>query len=123
MSSLQECLDRQQPADAVPVTVFLAKAPAGGLEVHSSNDGDWVIPWPHFVGARFFGSPGSDRIVLTFTEHEVVVEGVRLRQLLPEIAGCRIERLIALPPNFRTQSASKAPEVRRLAVTFSPVSS
>jgi len=123
MNSLQQSLDCRPPADDPPITVSLAKTAAAGLEVRTSTGEDWAIPWPHFVGARFYGDPDGERIVLSFTEHAVTMNGLRLGPLLKEIAGCRIEFLAPLPPNYRLQSRNKSPEVRRVSVELLPDSS
>jgi hypothetical protein len=123
MNSLQQSLDSRQSADDPPTTVSITKTAAAGLEVRTSTGEDWAIPWPHFVGARFYRDPDGERIVLSFTEHEITVKGLRLGPLLKEIAGCRIEFLAPLPPNYRLQPKSKSPEVRRVSVELLPDSS
>jgi len=120
MNSLQQSPDCRPPADDPPITVSLAKTAAAGLEVRTSTGEDWAVPWPHFVGARFYGDPDGERIVLSFTEHKVTVNGLRLGPLLKEIAGCRIEFLAPLPPNYRFQPRNKSPEIRRVSVELLP---
>jgi hypothetical protein len=116
MSSLQQSLESRQLADVAPTVVILAKTPAAGIEVLTSTEEQWAIPWSNFVGARLFRSPASDRIVVSFTEHEIVIEGLRLGSLLKEIAACRIEYLTQHPSDCRFQPPNKVPHVRSVSV-------
>ena len=117
MSTLQENLQQRRTAE-LPQSLSSnsAEAPGRALQIHSWNGETWVFPWSHFSAARHQGTGESEQLVLSFANHEVVVDGVRLLSLLPEIAGFRLDSLRSLPTKYEPQGNGSEPFVKRLSV-------
>ena len=94
MSTLKETLAECRNGElAVGGGNHLPKGPTTAVQIHQTNGESWVLPWSHFISARHERNGNAEKLVLSFTEHEVMLEGFRLMLLLPEIASFRLERL------------------------------
>lgn len=109
MSTLKEALAERPNGELPAVGSHLPKGPATAVQIHRIEGESWVLPWSHFISARHERNGGNERVVLTFTEHEVVLEGSRLTLLLPEIASFRLECLQELPKRYEAQAADTEP--------------
>lgn len=117
MSTLQDAL-RQRRAAELPDgrSCESAEAPVRALQIHSWNGEKWVFPWSHFSAACQKGSGESEQLVLSFANHEVVLEGARLALLLPEIASFHLDSLRDMPAKFRSQGDKSEPFIGRVSV-------
>jgi hypothetical protein len=117
MSTLQEDLKHRRMAEPPPArSCESAKEPVHSLQIDSWSDGKWVLPWSHFVAAHHQGTGEDEQLVLSFTNHEVRLQGVRLVLLLPEIASLRLDCLRELPPKFLGEADETQPIIRHVSV-------
>ena len=58
----------------------------------------------------------SEQLVLSFPNHEVVLDGARLALLLPEIASFHLDCLRDMPAKFRSQEDKGEPFISRVSV-------
>jgi hypothetical protein len=117
MSTLQETL-RQRRAAEPPNSRSCdsAEAPVRALQIHSWNGEKWVFPWSHFSAACHQGTGESEQLVLSFANHEVVLDGAHLALLLPEIASFHLDSLRDMPTKFRSQADKNEPFITRVSV-------
>ena len=117
MSTLKENLQQRRTAE-LPVNRShdAAETPVRSLQIHSWNGESWVFPWSHFSAARHRGTGESEQLVLSFANHEVVLDGSRLLSLLPEIAGFRVDTLRGLPAKYEPQGNGSEPFIKRLSI-------
>jgi len=117
MSTLKETLAECRNGElAVGGGNHLPKGPTTAVQIHQTNGESWVLPWSHFISARHERNGNAEKLVLSFTEHEVMLEGFRLMLLLPEIASFRLESLRELPKRYEVQVAETEPFVQRISV-------
>lgn len=88
----------------------------GSLTIHSWNGEKWVLPWSHFSAACHQGTGENEQLVLSFANHEVVLDGVRLALLLPAIASFHLDSLRDMPAKFRSQADKSEPFISRVSV-------
>ena len=75
-----------------------------------------MLPWSGFSAACHQGTGESEQLVLSFANHEVVLDGARLSLLLPEIASFHLDCLRDMPAQFRSQADKNEPFISRLSV-------
>jgi hypothetical protein len=118
MSTLKESLQQRRAAELPesrscdPVDV-----PNRGLLIETGTGETWVFPWSHFSAARHKTMDQEEQLVLCFVNYEVVLQGVRLAALLPEIAGYRVETLRSLPAKYEPQAPPATPFIKRLSIS------
>ncbi len=117
MSTLQETLQKRRATEPpASRSSDSAEEAVRSLQVHSWNGEKWVFPWSHFSAACHQGTGGSEQLVLTFGNHEVILEGARLALLLPEIASFHLDCLRDVPAKFRSQEANDEPFITRVSI-------
>ncbi len=117
MSTLQETLQQRRTLEPPHGrSCDSAEAPVRSLQIHSGTGEKWVLPWLHFTAAHHQGTGESEQLVLSFTNHEVVLEGTRLALLLPEIASFHLDCLRDMPAKFRSQADKDEPFISRVSV-------
>jgi hypothetical protein len=117
MSTLQETLEQRRAAELPSSrSCDSSEAPVRALQIHSWNGEKWVLPWSHFSAACHRGTGKSEQLVLSFANHEVVLDGARLASLLPEIASFHLDCLRDMPDKFRSQASQNQPFISRIAV-------
>jgi hypothetical protein len=117
MSTLQETLQQRRTAEPPQGrSCDSAEAPVRSLQIHSWNGDKWVLPWTHFSAARHQGTDETEQLVLSFANHEVVLDGARLALLLPEIANFHLDCLRDMPAKFRSQAGQNEPFISRVSV-------
>ena len=117
MSTLQETLRLRRTAELPDGrSSDSATAPVRALQIHSWNGEQWIFPWSHFSVACRQGTDESEQLVLTFGNHEVVLEGARLALLLPEIASFHLDSLRDMPADVRSQADQSEPFISRVSV-------
>ena len=75
-----------------------------------------MLPWSHFSAAHHEGTGENEQLVLSFANHEVVLDGARLSLLLPEIASFHLDCLRDMPAKFRSQAGQNEPFISRVSV-------
>ena len=75
-----------------------------------------MLPWSGFAAACHRGIGESEQLVLSFANHEVVLDGARLALLLPEIASFHLDCLRDMPAKFRSQANKDEPFISRVSV-------
>ena len=116
MSTLQETLQQRRTAEPPHGrSCDSAEAPVRSLQIHSGNGDKWVLPWSQFSAARHQTTGESEQLVLSFANHEVVIDGALLALLLPEIASFRLDCLRDMPAKFRSQTDNE-PFISRVSV-------
>ncbi|MGA3008518.1 MAG: hypothetical protein ABSE59_11575 [Opitutaceae bacterium] len=119
MSTLQDALHQRRRAELTHSrSCDSAEAPVRALQIHSWNGEKWVLPWSHFSAARHQTTGNSEQLVLSFANHEVVLDGARLALLLPEIASSHLDCLRDMPAKFRSQADQSEPFISRVSVRF-----
>jgi hypothetical protein len=117
MSTLQETLQQRRAAEQPSSrSSDSADAQVRSLQIHSWNGEKWVLPWSHFSAACHQGTDESEQLVLSFANHEVVLDGARLALLLPEIASFHLDCLRDMPAKFRSQVDNNEPFISRVSV-------
>lgn len=117
MSTLQETLQQRRTAEPPHGrSCDSAEAPVRSLQIHSGTGEKWVLPWLHFTAARHQGAGENEQLVLSFANHEVVLDGARLALLLPEIASFHLDCLRDVPAKFRSQAGNDEPFIARVSV-------
>ena len=117
MSTLKEIVQQRRAAELPSRrSCDSAEAPVRALQIHSWNGEKWVLPWSHFSAAHHQGTDESEQLVLSFANHEVMLDGARLALLLPEIASFHLDCLRDMPEKFRSQAGKDEPFITRVAV-------
>lgn len=117
MSILQETLQQRRAAELPQSrSCDSAETPVRTLQIHSWNGEKWVFPWSHFSAAYHQGTGESEQLVISFANREVVLDGVRLASLLPDIARFHLDCLRDMPAKFRSQADQNEPFISRLSV-------
>jgi hypothetical protein len=117
MNTLKEMVrDRKAAEPSRETTSDTAEAPVRALRVHAWNGEQWVLPWGYFYFAQLQSGVDREQLVLRLAHHEVVLEGIRLALLLPEIAGFQLERLRDLPVKFQVDADKSVPFISRVSV-------
>ncbi len=75
-----------------------------------------MLPWSGFAAACHQGTGESEQLVLSFANHEVVLDGARLALLLPEIASFHLDCLRDMPAKFRSQTDKGESFISRITV-------
>ena len=121
MSTLQETLQKRRATESRPSrSCDSAEEAVRSLQVHSWNGEKWVFPWSHLSAACHQGTGESEQLVLSFANHEVVLDGARLALLLPEIASFHLDCLRDMPAKFRSQEDKDEPLISRVSVRAAP---
>src|ERR1035437_9267637 len=117
MSTLQETLQQRRAAEQPSNrSSDSADAQVRSLQIHSWNGEKWVLPWSGFSAACHQGSGESEQLVLSFANHQVVLDGTRLALLRPEIASFPLDCLRDMPAEFRSQAGDNEPFISRVSV-------
>ena len=117
MSTLKEIVQQRRAAELPSRrSCDSAEAPVRSLQIHSWNGEKWVLPWSHFSAAHHQGTGENEQLVLSFANHEVVLDGARLALLLPEIASFHLDCLRDMPAKFRSQAGQNEPFISRVSV-------
>ena len=117
MSTLKEIVQQRRAAELPSRrSCDSAEAPVRALQIHSWNGEKWVLPWSHFSAAHHQGTGENEQLVLSFANHEVVLDGARLALLLPEVASFHLDCLRDMPAKFRSQAGQNEPFVSRVSV-------
>ncbi len=117
MTTLKDTIQQRRMADlSQSRSCDSAEAPVRTLQIHSWNGEKWVFPWSHFSAAHHQGTGESEQLVLSFANHEVVLEGAHLALLLPEIASFHLDCLRDMPPKFRAQADQNEVFITRVSV-------
>src|ERR1700690_3041571 len=85
-----------------------SKEHATSLLVETPDGETWLLPWSHFVFGRHKEVGERERLVLTFVAHEVVLNGLNLGTIIPEVVNQRIIRLRAAPGKYLKTSGTEA---------------
>ena len=117
MSTLREIVQQRRAAESPRSrSCDSADAPVRSLQIHSWNGAKWVLPWSHFSAACHQGTGENEQLVLSFANHEVVLDGARLALLLPEIASFHLDCLRDMPAKFRAEAGQNEPFISRVSV-------
>ena len=117
MSTLKETLQQRRTTE-LPTNPSLGPADSAvrALQIDSWNGEKWVFPWSHFSSACLQSNGKSEQLLLSFADHEVVLDGSRLELLLPEIANFNLESLRSLPAKYELQRKVSEPFIERVSV-------
>ncbi len=117
MSTLKETLQHRRMAESRVIRSYeLAKEPVRSLQIHSSNGGKLVLPWSHFHSASHQGNREGEQLTLLFARHEVVLQGVRLALLLPNIARFHLAWVWNEPVEFQAEVDKSEAFISRVSV-------
>lgn len=117
MSTLKESLTRRRTGEPpLNGSCHSTDASAPALSIHAEGGELWVLPWSHFVSARYTADGNGERLVLLFANHEVELHGVCLAALVPEIAGFRLDSLRCLPAKYELQGDAAEPFIEHLSI-------
>ncbi|HTB79569.1 MAG TPA: hypothetical protein VK717_01650 [Opitutaceae bacterium] len=117
MSTLREAVQQRRAAELPPTrSCEPAKEAVRAMWIHSWSGEQWVLPWAHFISACHQGSGNDEQLVLTFAQHEVILQGARLALLVPAIASFHLDCLRDMPDNFRAQADKNEPFISRVSV-------
>ena len=117
MMTLKETIrERKASEPSREASSEAAEVPVRALQIHTWTGEKWILPWGYFYSARLQGSGNREQLVLSFANHEVVVDGTRLGLLLPEIAGFQLDCLRDLPEKFRVDADKSVPFISRVSV-------
>jgi hypothetical protein len=96
MSTLNESLQARRITVPSPEQLGYSIKPQNiSLRLKCSAGQSWTLPWAHFSFAHLAVVESSEKLVLTFASHEVIIHGKNLQTLDDEAANCRLEKLHA----------------------------
>ena len=109
MSTLQQSLNRRRSVlgESNRHLCYSIQPEAPALTIRAAGGEQWVLPWTHFVFARHQADDKAERLLLTFTSHEVLVRGDSLVALADEVAGGSLESLCELPTKYRDRTTDE----------------
>ena len=117
MSSLQDALRARRGLDPRAFNLRAATdTTPRTLAVVSCAQRSWHFPWSCLTCFEYDGSGATEALRLFFGEQEVVIEGMRLALLLPEISALRLESIHEVPPGAEHAVAENAPLIRKVTV-------
>jgi len=117
MSTLQEALKKLRADESLPTRSFESgKTPLHSLQVHSWKGDKWVLPWAHFGSACHHRVGTKEQLVLSFAQHVIELEGVRLALLLPGIASQEFVCLRSMPVKYDGKADENEPYISRVSV-------
>jgi hypothetical protein len=117
MNTLQEALKNLRAKETLPTrSCESGRTPLHSLQVHSWKGESWLFPWAHFASACHHCVGTKEHLALTFAEHLVELEGIRLALLLPGIAGQEFVCLRSLPPKYNAKGSENEPYISRISV-------
>jgi hypothetical protein len=91
MTHLQQALaERRAARNASEDYLVLLNGTAPVVTVHLAAGEAWSFPWASLVCVWHDPSEGREKIVLTFPQHVVCVEGRNLDRIMPEIGEMRL---------------------------------
>lgn len=91
MTHLQQALAERRVARNASEDYFvLLNGTAPVVTVHLAAGEAWSFPWASLVCVWHDQSEGREKIVLTFPQHVVCVEGRSLDRIMPEIGEMRL---------------------------------
>lgn len=93
-----------------------SSSPERALQIRAWNGEYWVLPWGYFYSAFLKTESEGECLLLRIGHYEVVVEGRRLRQLLPQIANFQVTFLRDVPGRFQVDEDKNLPFISRIAV-------
>ncbi|MDP3073825.1 MAG: hypothetical protein Q8N18_26305 [Opitutaceae bacterium] len=113
MSTLREELAERRATQTAEAAFVVASAPVATLVVSIWEGDTWVLPWAQFANAKL---GGSTRLELSFPNHVVVIQGRKLRALLPDLAAFRVSSVRDFPPDYRPPGEAGQPFITRIEV-------
>lgn len=117
MSTLQEALKKLRADESLPTrSSEVGKTPLHSLQVHSWKGDKWVLPWAHFGSACHHCVGTKEYLVLSFAQHVVELEGIRLALLLSGIASQELLCLRNLPLKYDAKADENEPYISRVSV-------
>lgn len=91
MTHLQQALAERRAARNAPEDYFVRlNSTAPVVTVHRAAGEAWSFLWAALVCVRHDLSEGREKIVLTFPQHVVCVEGQNLDRIMPQIGEMRL---------------------------------
>jgi hypothetical protein len=114
--SLKEAIAQRHTEEGITRNpLYSSTEQVSALFVETSNGEIWLLPWNHFVFGRHQEADERERLVLTFVAHEVVLSGLNLDALIPDVANLRLERLRAAPVKY-LKSSGNEPFIEQIQV-------
>lgn len=114
MSQLQRALDERRTAQAVPGDYEIhATGTATTLTLHQTSGEVWVFLWAGLVSAWCDLTEEREKILFTFWQHTVAVEGQNLDRIITEVGEMRLK---ALREQIRDSACPKRSQTGETAV-------
>jgi len=113
MSTLREELAERRAVQTAEAPFVVASVPASTLVISSWEGDTWVFPWAQLANAKF---GGNTRLELSFPNHVVVIQGRKLRSLVPDLAAFRVSSVRDFPPDYRPPAETGQPFITRIDV-------
>lgn len=114
--SLHQSIERRQKADSAVGKVAVPSETAVMLELVTWEGARWAFPWSHLASAKIAATDRHDELVLSFTTHNVMVEGENLGKLWGDVVGLRLGSLCEFPVSYRAKQGKETPFVTRIVV-------
>lgn len=117
MSSLKRLLDHRRVEESVGAQLCHTFHPqASSLTVVVSPDEKWILPWHHLASAHLTRTEGREQLRLSFTSHEVVLDGINLGVLADLVGSLQLASLRAAPTKY-AKATDAEPFIDALRVT------
>jgi hypothetical protein len=120
MSVLQQSLEKRRATETSEFACVTISAPTPAVVIASWSGESWVLPWAHFVAARYNSSNEEETLELSFAGHTVVASGRNFRRILDDLASFRIGWLRDLPTEYEAQGRDEETYIGRITVTSLP---
>ena len=93
---------------------FRDGAPA--LLLHTLDGKRWVMPWVHFLHAYHEKSGESEQIGMFYSNHEILIEGVRLQPLVERLSKYDLEWVKCFSKRYLKLCPQDLPFIERITI-------
>jgi hypothetical protein len=93
--------------DELPVCWQRDRQPAC-LRVELASGEIYVLPYQHFVAAHLSRANGVDRLNISFSTHEISIEGAKLRELAIALSELSVAFMAEVPARYQRSTSGSA---------------
>jgi hypothetical protein len=86
------------------------------LRVEVSEREFWILPYAHFVSAKYQAGSDQEEIRIKFSAYSLTIRGLNLKELALGFQKCSVEWVRTIPSRYTTVPASDTPIVQSLEV-------
>ena len=87
------------------------------LRVCTSDTDAHLLPYQHFVNARLSRAEGKEKLIISFSTHDVVIEGSNLGEIFDGLQSMDIKWLRAAPERYHALVPADAAVIGSVSVS------